>query len=98
MIKEQDYKKLYVKTQKQMDYFVKHKRFHNHQCKYCREDYNEIVSLTNKIRNMKIRKNLAGLWRTLWINGCNDFDIILYETDWDLLREECLPIHRKRRI
>ena len=61
---------------------IKHKKSHNRQCATCKEFYNEVLYLTKKIRRKGTREGLLRLWETLWLNGFNDFDIVLYELNW----------------
>ena len=85
-LKDHDYKKLYFDLKEQFDRFVKHKKSHNRQCKQCREFYRETIANTKQIKNKGLRESLLRLWDTMWINGCNDFDIILYELDWEKIK------------
>lgn len=86
MSNNKDYKKLYFDLKEQFDRFVKHKKSHNRQCKSCKEFYKDTLSLTRQIKNKDVRESLLALWKVLWMNGDNDFDIILYELDWDKLK------------
>lgn len=51
-------------------------QMHINSCNYCKTCYNEVIKETKKVTDENIRKSLLKLWKLLWINGCNDFDII----------------------
>jgi len=56
-------------------------------CKYCQEWYNELIRVTKKIQNKKIRDNLTELWENLWLGNSQDFDIIMHTFDIDAFLE-----------
>lgn len=77
--KVNDYEKLYSNLKKQFDDYLKHKRHNVKRCKYCRECYEVTLKETKKIKNKELREDLTELWKTLWVNNCQDFDIIANE-------------------
>lgn len=82
-----DYKKEYKELKGKFDRFVKHKNSHNKQCKQCKEFYDEVIQLTKTIKNKNVSISLIRLWKVLWLNGESNFDIILYETNWEKLND-----------
>lgn len=47
-------------------------------CEVCYDCYKDCIKSLKNIKDKKIRKELKHLFETLWINRCNDFDIIYY--------------------
>ena len=51
-------------------------------CEVCIESYQIALKKTKKIKNKRLRKSLLSLWKTLWLNDCEDLDIVAYS--WDI--------------
>ena len=83
MVKDKDYKKLYLDLRNQFDKYLRHKKSFKKgcpkHCRYCREWYRDTIAQTKKIKNKQIRELLLQLYGTLWLNNSMDFDIIYYE-------------------
>lgn len=56
-----------------------HKLKKNKNCKNCKIWYKNCLESLKYIKNEKLRDMLDSLFKILWLNNCNDFDIIWYE-------------------